>query len=103
MLETLTDGFRNVRLKLAGQKQITEQDIEAAVREIRVSLLEGDVEYGVVTSFIDRVREQALGEVVQLKTKARGGMEVSPGDHFVKICHDNLVDLMGPVLSLIHI
>ena len=97
MLETLTDGFRNVRLKLAGQKQITEQDIEAAVREIRVSLLEGDVEYGVVTSFIDRVREQALGEVVQLKTKARGGIEVSPGDHFVKICHDNLVNLMGPV------
>ena len=95
MLETLTDGFRNVRLKLAGQKQISEEDITAAIRDIRVSLLEGDVEYGVVNTFIERVREQAIGEVVQLKTKSKKGMQVSPGDHFVKICHDNLVELMG--------
>jgi signal recognition particle subunit SRP54 len=97
MLETLTDGFRNVRLKFAGQRQITEEDISEAIRDIRVSLLEGDVEYGVVNSFIERVREQALGEVVQLKSKGKSAMEVSPGDHFVKICHDNLVGLMGPV------
>ena len=59
MLETLTDGFRNVRLKFAGQRQITEEDISEAIRDIRVSLLEGDVEYGVVNSFIERVREHA--------------------------------------------
>jgi signal recognition particle subunit SRP54 len=95
MLETLTDGFRTVRLKLAGQKQISEEDITAAIRDIRVSLLEGDVEYGVVNTFIERVTEQAIGEVVQLKAKSKQGMQVTPGDHFVKICHDNLVSLMG--------
>ena len=99
MLETLTDGFRNVRLKLQGQTKISEEDISAAMREIRVSLLEGDVDYGVVNGFIERVKSKAIGEVVRTtaKTKKRDKLKVSPADHFVKICHDELTDLMGPV------
>ncbi len=100
MLETLTEGFRGVRLRLQGQAQIGEDDINEAVREIRVSLLEGDVDYTVVNSFIDRVKERALGEVVTLKAKTKKKqqqMKVTPGDHFVKICHDELSALMGPV------
>ncbi len=99
MLETLTDGFRNVRLRLQGQQQISEEDISQALRDIRVSLLEGDVDYGVVGGFIDRVKEKAVGEVVQLKakTKKRQAVKVTPADHFVKICYDELAGLMGPV------
>lgn len=99
MLETLTEGFRNVRLKMAGQAKITEEQISEAVRDVRVSLLEADVDYGVVNTFIDTVKERSLGEVVQLKTKTRkkDPLQVTPGDHFVRICHEELVNLMGPV------
>ena len=99
MLETLTSGFRNVRLKMAGQAQITAEDVDEAVREIRVSLLEADVDYAVVNRFVEAVREKALGQVVQVKakTKKKELIQVTPGDHFVRICHEELVDLMGPV------
>lgn len=99
MLDSLTDGFRNVRLRMAGQAKISEEDINQAVRDVRVSLLEADVDYGVVNGFIERVKERSLGEVVTLKakTKKKELMQVTPGDHFVRICHEELVGLMGPV------
>ena len=99
MLDSLTEGFRNVRLRMAGQAKITEEDISQAVRDVRVSLLEADVDYGVVNGFIERVKERSLGEVVQLKTKTKKKdlLQVTPGDHFVRICHEELVGLMGPV------
>ncbi len=99
MLDTLTEGFRNVRLKMAGQAKISEEDINQAVRDVRVSLLEADVDYGVVNGFIERVKERSLGEVVTLKakTKKKDLVQVTPGDHFVRICHEELVNLMGPV------
>jgi signal recognition particle subunit SRP54 len=95
MLETLTKGFRSARLKLQGKAMLGEENLSEALREVRLSLLEADVELGVVKTFLDQVREKALGEVVQLKVKGPGGMEVTPADHFIKICHDTLVDLMG--------
>ena len=99
MLDTLTEGFRNVRLKMAGQAKISEEDINQAVRDVRVSLLEADVDYGVVNNFIDTVKERSLGEVVTLKAKTTTNdlMQVTPGDYFVRICHEELVNLMGPV------
>lgn len=99
MFETLTSGFRNVRMKMAGQTVISEEDLTEAIREIRVSLLEADVAYEVVQSFLDRVREKALGEVVQVKTKTKKKdvFKVTAADHFVRICHEELVALMGPV------
>ena len=102
MLETLSQGFKNARLKLAGKTRLSEDNIAEALKDVRRSLLEADVELGVVRIFLDRVRERSVGEVVSLKapTTAHGvkkGMKVSPADHFVKICHDELVNLMGPV------
>lgn len=98
MLETLTNGFRQARLKLQGKAELSEDNISEALRDVRTSLLEADVEFGVVKRFLAKVKERSVGEVVPLKAKTQKGMmEVSPGDHFVKICHEELEALMGPV------
>ena len=102
MLETLSQGFRNARLKLKGKAQLSEDNISEALKDVRISLLEADVELGVVRNFISRVKERSIGEVVRTKTRSGGhgldkGTKVTPADHFVKICHDELVALMGPV------
>ncbi len=98
MLETLSRGFRTARNRLRGFQELTERNIDDAVREIRLSLLEADVEYNVAKRFLERVKEKALGEIVQVKAKAKTeAVKVTPGDHFVKICQDELEALMGPV------
>lgn len=103
MLETLTKGFRTARLKLQGKTTLTEDNVATALRDVRVSLLEADVELGVVKAFLERVKERAIGEVVHIKApedpkkRLPAGVKVTPADHFIKICHDELVDLMGPV------
>lgn len=98
MLELLSDGFRKAQNLLQGKVAIQEKHVDEAIKEIRVSLLEADVEFHVVKEFIDHVREKSLGEIVQTKV-AHGGrkLKVSPEQHFIKICYDELVNLMGPV------
>ena len=98
MLEAISKGFRSVKHRFQGKRELTEENIEEALREIRVSLLEADVDFKVVRSFIGAVKEKALGEVVQIKAK-KSGASVTAGDHFVKICQDELEALMGPVDS----
>ena len=99
MLETVTKGFKSAKNRLAGKTEITPELVDESLRDIRVSLLEADVAFDVVKKFVARVREKAIGEVVQTTlTDAQGRkVRVSPGDHFVKICHDELEALMGPV------
>ncbi len=98
MLETVAKGFKAARDKLKGRTEITTDVVEDALRDIRVSLLEADVALEVVKRFVARVREKAVGEVVETKVKTgQGLMRVTPQDHFVKICHDELEALMGPV------
>jgi len=98
MLETLTKGFRNAKQKLAGEAEITEENIHDAIRDIRISLLEADVEFGVVNQFIAAVTEKAIGEVVKIRVKAKdGALRATPADHFIRICQKELEDLMGPV------
>ena len=98
MLDTVAKGFRAARDKLKGRTQITTEVVDDALRDIRVSLLEADVAFDVVKRFVARVREKAVGEVVDTKVKTeKGVLKVSPQDHFVKICHDELEALMGPV------
>ena len=98
MLETVSKGFKAARDRLRGFREITEANIDEAVRDIRISLLEADVEFNVVKAFIARVKEKALGEIVQIATKSKAGAKkVKPGDHFIKICLEELKDLMGPV------
>jgi signal recognition particle subunit SRP54 len=106
MFDTLTKGFKSARNRLAGLTELTEQNVESALREVRLSLLEADVELGVVKAFLARVKEKALGEVVRTRTKGREGAahKVTASDVFVKICHDELTALMshgeGPALSM---
>jgi signal recognition particle subunit SRP54 len=98
VLETVSKGFKAARNKLQGRSEITAEVVDDALRDIRVSLLEADVSFEVVKRFVSRVREKAIGEVVETKVKTgKGTLKVTPQDHFVKICHDELEALMGPV------
>ncbi len=72
---------------LVGQKTISEDNISDAVRQVRLALLDADVNYTVVGNFVKKVKEKAVGDAV---IKA-----VSPGDQFIKIVHDELITLMG--------
>jgi len=99
MLDAVTKGFRAAKHKLTGKAELTEANIDDALRDIRVALLEADVEFNVAKRFLGRVKEKALGEVVTLASTDKKGKkhQVAPGDHFIKICHDELEALMGPV------
>ncbi len=98
MLETVSKGFKAARNKLKGRTEISAEVVDDALRDIRVALLEADVAFEVVKRFVARVREKAVGEVVETKVKTeKGTVKVTPQDHFVKICHDELEALMGPV------
>ena len=100
MLDVLSDGFAQAKAKFQGQTTLNEENIKEALAEVRKSLLEADVEYSVAKNFLGRVKDSALGEVVQLKAgKGSGKLKVSAGDHFIKICQSELEKLMGPVES----
>lgn len=87
MFDTLSEKFQDLFASFAGKKRLSEENMAAAVREVRVALLEADVQYGVVKTFVSRVKEKALGSEV-LKS-------VKPGELFIKLVHDELAKLMG--------
>lgn len=87
MLGVLTEKMQGLLSKLAGKKKLTEENISEAVSEVRLALLEADVNYSVAKTLVKRVKEKALGDVVI--------NSVSPGQQFIKIVHDELVALMG--------
>lgn len=87
MFESLGDRLQSAVHKIKGYGKITEENITDAMREIRLALLEADVNYKVVKEFTNRVKEKALGEEVQKSIK--------PGDLFVKIVKDELTELLG--------
>ena len=96
MLETLTRGFRDARDHLRGVTRLTQESIAEALREVRMSLLEADVDLAIVRGFLERVSERCQGQKVVLRSSAKGQrVEVSPGDHFTKACYEELVALMG--------
>lgn len=95
MFDTIAKGFRQARNRLAGLTELTESNIEAALREVRLSLLEADVEIGVVKTFLARVKEKAIGQTLRARVKTESEtMNVSASDHFIKICHDELEAMM---------
>lgn len=87
MFETLTDKLGAVFAKITSRGVLSEADIDSAMREIRVALLEADVSLAVVKDFIAHVKAEALGEKVV--------RSVQPGQMVVKIVHDELVKLLG--------
>lgn len=87
MFESLGDRLQSAINKIKGYGKITEDNISEIVREIRLALLEADVNYTVVKEFTNAVKEKALGEEVQKSLK--------PSEQFVKIVKDELVELLG--------
>src|SRR5687767_15748221 len=87
MFESLSARLQGVTQRLRGKARITEADLDESLREIRLALLEADVNFKVVKEFVARVRERALGADV-----LNG---VNPGQQIVKIVHDELVEVLG--------
>lgn len=87
MFAALTEKLQGVFSSIARKKALTEENISDAVREVRLALLDADVNYTVVSQLIKRVKEKAIGSLL-IKS-------VSSGDLFIKIVHDELVELMG--------
>lgn len=87
MFESLGDRLQNALHKIKGYGKITEDNISEMMREIRLALLEADVNYKVVKEFTNTVKEKALGEEV--------ASSINPGDLFVKIVKDELTELLG--------
>ena len=99
MLETISKGFRAAKQRLSGIAELSEDVIDAALRDVRMSLLEADVDFKVTKSFLERVKEKALGEEVRLRAKSKeyGSVVITPEQAFIKICQDELTAMMGPV------
>src|SRR5437764_2894146 len=87
MFDALSTRLQSVFDKLGGHGRLTEDNIQAALREVRVALLEADVNFKVVRAFIERVRVKAIGQDVLTS--------LTPGHQVVKVVHEELVTLLG--------
>src|SRR6516164_4239584 len=87
MFENLSDKLQRVFKNLRGEGRLTEQHLDEALKEIRMALLEADVNFKVVKQFTDTVREKALGQEVM--------QSLSPGQQVVKIVRDELIEMLG--------
>ena len=95
MFESLSEKLEKVFKKLKGRGVLTEQDVSDALREVRMALLEADVNFKVVKDFVDAIRAKAIGQ---------GVLEsLTPGQQVVKIVYDELVALMGESVSRIQL
>src|SRR5262245_7712001 len=87
MFDSLTDKLQNAFRNLRGLGKISEANVADSLREVRLALLDADVNFKVVKDFIERVKEKSLGqEVIQ---------SIEPGQQCIKIIHDELVTLLG--------
>lgn len=87
MFEKLQERLETTFKKLRGYGKLTEDNVKEALREVRIALLEADVNFRVAKDFLEKVKEKALGEEVL--------MSVTPGQQFIKIVHDELCALLG--------
>jgi signal recognition particle subunit SRP54 len=87
VFESLSDKLQGVFDRLARQGKLTENDVNVALREVRLALLEADVNFKVVKEFIDRIRARAVGKEVM--------DSLTPAQQVVKIVHDELIELLG--------
>ncbi len=91
MFEALSDKLKKVLKDLRGESRLTPEHLDLAMREIRIALLEADVNFRVVKDFIERVKSKAVGqEVLQ---------QLSPGQQVVKIVYDEMVEMLGGTSS----
>jgi len=95
MFEALTDKFEIIFKKLKGKGILKEDDVDVALKEIRIALLEADVNFKVVKSFIEKVRQKAIGkEILE---------SLSPAQQVIKIVYDELCELLGGSSSKIQL
>lgn len=87
MFENLSDRLTHTIKKIKGQARLTDENIKEAMREVRMALLEADVALPVVKTFIEKVKDRAIGKEVQ--------GSLSPGQALVKVVNDELVEIMG--------
>src|SRR5687768_14967008 len=87
MFDSLSTRLQTIFDRLGGRGRLSEENIQEALREVRVALLEADVNFKVVRAFIDRVKDKAVGQDV-LKS-------LTPAQQVVKVVHDKLVELLG--------
>lgn len=85
--EGLSDKLQNITRKFRGKARITESDLKDMLREVKLALLEADVNYKIVKDFIANIQEKALGQDV-LKS-------LTPGQQVIKIVKDELIELLG--------
>ena len=95
MFESLSNNLNKVINKITSRGLLTDVDIDSAMREIRIALLEADVSLSVVKELANKIKEQAKGEKVL--------QSISPGQMVVKIVHDELVNILGEKLSPINL
>lgn len=95
MFESLSDKLQNVMKKLKGQTRITEKELKEMLREVKLALLEADVNYKVVKDFIASIEEKSLGESVM--------KSLTPGQQIVKIVNEELTALLGDGESKLNI
>lgn len=95
MFDSLSDKLQNVVKKLKGQTRITEKELKEMLREVKLALLEADVNYKVVKEFISNIESKALGEDVM--------KSLTPGQQVVKLVKDELIELLGSSESKLNI
>ena len=87
MFDSLSDRLESVFKKLRGHGRLDESNIQDGLREVRMALLEADVNFKVVKDFVERVKVRAMGQDVL--------GSLTPGQQVIKIVHDELIDLLG--------
>jgi len=95
MFESLTDKLSSVFKKLRGHGKLSEQNINEALKEVRLALLEADVHFKVVKEFIERIRSRAVGQEVL--------ESLTPAQQVIKIVHEELISLMGGASSQLNL
>ena len=95
MFGALTEKFQDVFSRFSKEKTLTEESVSKAAREVRLALLDADVNYTIASSFVKKIKEKAVGKEVVKSVSAR--------EQFIEIVHEHLVDLMGRDESKIHL
>ena len=87
VFESLSDKLQNIFKNLRGKGRLTEEDVKAALKEVKIALLEADVNFKVVKDFVKKVNERAVGQDVM--------NSLTPGQMVIKIVNEELTNLMG--------
>ena len=95
MFDSLTDKLSSVFKKLRGHGKLTEQNITEALKEVRLALLEADVNFKVVKDFMERIRSRAIGQEVL--------ESLTPAQQVIKVVHEELISLMGGMSSALNL